>query len=1579
MSVGGEWVERARFRVQAAGLAALVGLTGAVFAVAGPAVAAPPPECPTSAADEAAASRAAQDCHGRVEVTSARDERTQVFANASGSLTAETAAVVQRVRDSGNRWVKPDATLRADGQGRFVPGAAALDVSFSGGGGGPAVTIGEDTAELSLTWPGALPTPKISGATATYGEVLPGVDLALTAQVEGFSEVLVVKTAQAARNPALSAVRFTTKAKGLSLRQGSGGELTAVKAGGGTLFASGAPMMWDSGDPGKGSSTGSRLAVPGAKSKVMPVELAGDQLVVRPDTSMLRSAATTFPVYIDPVFTRSAWTMINSRFPDQSYWSYDRQDCPAPYQSIQCAKVGYTTTPQSMIYRSLFSFGIGSVMKKHIQSAILSMDTVYSYTNTDYVTEVRVAGAISSSTKWSNNASSWGGVVASAKSHAYDRVRRRTEWGLTSPVRTAAAGTSSTLTLGLRAQSESNVNQWKKFDAATAKLTVEYNSFPNPPSGVTIAELPCRTGASRPYVRTLTPGVVAKLSDPDGTKNLLKGKFYWWKVGTGRTEANSVSQGSIVHNNNAMVKIPAGRLTDNTTYALQSFTSDGIDLSQPAHCEFTVDMTAPGKPGTPVSATYPADGQAHGGAGVTGAFTLKPPATVPADFWGYAYSLDPGATPAAATQVPAPVTTAAPVTTCSGPGQVPSAASDRSVSVCLTPAVDRAYNLRVWAKDKAGNFSDPVTYAFIVAAGAGPAARWTFDDNTGTDVTEHGNLTTVTGGAFEPGRGKYGSALKTDGSTTYAVTTGPITTRNAAGQPVTLHPNQSFTIAATVKLGSTTGSGQRIILAQDGARTSPFVLSYSVADKKWRFAVAATDVDAPATAAVLSNATASTGTWTRLMGTYDGSSRALRLYVNGVLQTATATATAAFDSARPVTIGRGIQAGAAGGHFPGAIDDARIYGRIVNASESEFTNLQRPNPPLVTFTGPDGNKVDAGQNLAVKFDNGADPAVTRVQYQLGISGKLVPEDLGAGGVLARNIPIPASATLGAIDLFAQAIDANGLTSTIVTLEVIVEKPSSLTGKVVDPVSNDPLSGLTVRLSPGDLAVTTSATGEYTFTGLDKATYVVSVDNGGIGCAAAKAEWPVDVAGDTYQILMPASQADTYGYTCDTATAAFVAGTTKLALAGEDEAVAVTQLPFPVPYYGKSYSSLWVSTNGFISFTDPAGRNDYNGVSLPDRHDAPVAALAPYLSDLVIDDASGVWTAATGTGAGQRFVVEWRNALIAGTTTRVTFAAVLAPSGSVTFHYSGLSGELAQGSNTVVGITSPGGNYGLQYSFQEAALVSGRTVTFTPPPADRSGVIVGSVTGLVTDSHGDYRGGVHVWLDERGGATDESGMFQFDDVEYGAYNLYLTLGCENMEDTAFAVGGDELTLPVMAPATDTFGNRCALSSAGWVPGTTEVAFGGGYETAVTLPFPVSFYGHRFTDVTVQNWGAVSFADAADPAVGGGVQVWPAADPVVDEQTKVHTTTVGTAPNRQFVIEWRAVPLDGVPGVRTDLELILDENSSITANARNLPDRTATAKDAEIYYWGTEYDSVLYYEDGNGLRAGNTVTFSPPPAA
>ncbi|MGC4855792.1 DNRLRE domain-containing protein [Micromonospora sp. DT4] len=500
--------------------------------------------------------------------------------------------------------------------------------------------------------------------------------------------------------------------------------------------------------------------------------------------------------------------MINSTYPSQSYWSYDKQDCPDPYGSIQCAKVGYTNTPRSMIYRSLFSFGIGSLLHKHVQDAKLSMDTVYSWTNTDYGTQVRVTGGINSGTTWSNNSGSWGAVVATANSHAHDRVRRRTEWGVTKALQTASGGTSNTLTLGLRAVSESDVNNWKKFDAGTALLTVIYNSYPNAPDLLTVAGGPCLTGASRPYIRTLTPALKARLTDPDGTARLLKGTFYWWKLSGGtRNSTDSVAQGSVVAGQNANVTIPSGRLADGGVYVTQAIANDGIDDGQySSTCEFQVDVTPPGGPSAVTSTDYPNDGQAHGGVGTAGTFTLKPPTSTPSDFAGYAYTLDAGTSAASATQVTANT-------------------SDHTATISINPVVDQAYNLRVWSRDKAGNFStSPYIYAFTVRAGTGPDARWSFDDSAGTDISQHGNTMAVSGGTWTSGRGAYGKALLLDGTTSYAATSGSVATRDPqTGGPVTLHSNQSFSVATTVRLDSAAGSGQEVIVAQDGSRTSPFL------------------------------------------------------------------------------------------------------------------------------------------------------------------------------------------------------------------------------------------------------------------------------------------------------------------------------------------------------------------------------------------------------------------------------------------------------------------------------------------------------------------------------------------------------------------------------------------------------------------------------------------------------------------------------------------------------------------------------------------------------------------------------------
>jgi len=143
---------------------------------------------------EASALDLARSTGQPVQVNSETTEDTEVFANPDGTLTARITNQAVRVQRNG-LWVPIDTGLKFDGAGTVRPTATVVDVTLSGGGTGPMVVLRDGTKQLALTWPGALPVPALDNDTATYPEVLPGVDLKLRVSTYGIAQVLVVKSA----------------------------------------------------------------------------------------------------------------------------------------------------------------------------------------------------------------------------------------------------------------------------------------------------------------------------------------------------------------------------------------------------------------------------------------------------------------------------------------------------------------------------------------------------------------------------------------------------------------------------------------------------------------------------------------------------------------------------------------------------------------------------------------------------------------------------------------------------------------------------------------------------------------------------------------------------------------------------------------------------------------------------------------------------------------------------------------------------------------------------------------------------------------------------------------------------------------------------------------------------------------------------------------------------------------------------------------------------------------------------------------------------------------------------------------
>jgi hypothetical protein len=247
----------------------------------------------------------------------------------------------------------------------------------------------------------------------------------------------------------------------------------------------------------------------------------------------------------------------------------------------------------------------------------------------------------------------------------------------------------------------------------------------------------------------------------------------------------------------------------------------------------------------------------------------------------------------------------------------------------------------------------------------------------------------------------------------------------------------------------------------------------------------------------------------------------------------------------------------------------------------------------------------------------------------------------------------------------------------------------------------------VTLGPDGLTAITGADGSYAFANLVPDVYAVSVD----GCAGATAN--VDVSADTTVNLALSVTTDAAGYHCAPVSQAFQpANAQVLALTG-DEATAQLGLPFTVTFYGQAYTAAWLSTNGFLSFVDPAGAHPVDRSGLPST-DGPNAAIYPYWDDLIVDASASVRTQTNGAAPSRQFIIEWRNVtLYRDTTKRFNFEIVLSENGQVAVNYSGMDDAAERGQQASVGIENAAGTIGLTYSANQPVLANNTAIIFYP--------------------------------------------------------------------------------------------------------------------------------------------------------------------------------------------------------------------------------------------------------------------------
>ncbi|MFI1027418.1 hypothetical protein [Streptomyces sp. NPDC020951] len=404
----------------------------------------------------------AKESGKKTEVVGLRTERREIFAEPDGTFTArEYTDPVRTVQ--GGKWVKVDATLVKRSDGSWGPKAATVDLAFSAGQAGkPFVTMQRAGREFALTWPyGKLPAPRVEGETATYVDALPGVDLTVRAEVDGFGHLLVVKTPEAAADPRLAQLDLGMATDGLKVTEDATGAILAEDSVvGGTVFQAGKPSMWDSAavqeaasrkqgpkavakalkaasagaaaaddttaatptatptaataTPGPQATPEAALEGPGGGGRVAPlgVEVGKGKLRLVPDQKLLKGAGTVFPVVIDPIqrtTSRTSWTGVMSGMPTEQDWKYSGSagvgKCPTDYNPVSCNGVGTR--------RVMFTMPLSFYKGKQILGATFSarVEHIYSATPTaEPIRLYRIGGqnyTLNSSSNWSNTSDDW--------------------------------------------------------------------------------------------------------------------------------------------------------------------------------------------------------------------------------------------------------------------------------------------------------------------------------------------------------------------------------------------------------------------------------------------------------------------------------------------------------------------------------------------------------------------------------------------------------------------------------------------------------------------------------------------------------------------------------------------------------------------------------------------------------------------------------------------------------------------------------------------------------------------------------------------------------------------------------------------------------------------------------------------------------------------------------------------------------------------------------------------------------------------------------------------------------------------
>ncbi|HEX6098540.1 MAG TPA: Ig-like domain-containing protein [Thermoanaerobaculia bacterium] len=345
-------------------------------------------------------------------------------------------------------------------------------------------------------------------------------------------------------------------------------------------------------------------------------------------------------------------------------------------------------------------------------------------------------------------------------------------------------------------------------------------------------------------------------------------------------------------------------------------------------------------------------------------------------------------------------------------------------------------------------------------------------------------------------------------------------------------------------------------------------------------------------------------------------------------------------------------------------------------------------PPEVTIASPAaGETLIEETQISVEAAATDDIAVSQVQFH--VNGELAFVDTSAP--YAYSFAIPAGLRTLSLRVVASDLGDN-LATAQMTLPVIPDPLTTVSGIVVD-AAGVPVVGATVTTLDG-LSTLTGPGGTFSIFG-------VSTVRGGVIANARFVEPDGTILTGSSPAVAPVRAGVTNAGTITIAEAVFEENIGTF-VSSCDDCTFLRNLPFPFPFYGTTWSQVYVGTNGYVTFG--AGDQTYTE-TLPAFNTLP--RISAFFDDLYGDTSGGMYINDTLPG---RFVITHKTVPHYEYDGSNTLQIILFADGRIQFAYRGMT---ALETGAIVGLT-PGPNrpfLQLDYSNTPQAEVAANTAVY----------------------------------------------------------------------------------------------------------------------------------------------------------------------------------------------------------------------------------------------------------------------------